>query len=862
MPTSLAVIGIELAAALAMLAPALRSFLKQPSNRVRRSFLAASFLFATGFVIDAVGRLAIYKPTVITDAFFRLAELFLLAGAVAFVHLAAVFPRRVAPRILPREGPRRRTRLFFLMLALILFAAALGLLNLSGLYVTGRFYRPADGTYYGEYGPAYWLNRIFIVTLFAIAIREQRRFLRFHERDPRRVHSRYFIYASGTLAFGFVAACALPLQKLENEFMAVQALLVFAFNSFLHNTLENLHLNYRTDFARYGVLLLSYLLTLLPLYFVVSALLEWSLRADPTVAAFALAGVFFVFHGLVRLLTPFLQRLFFKREARLDQKLAEFNRSVLQMQSMGGMRQLRRQIALFLEDIYAPRCLALYFPTRGEGESSRELAQDAGLARIADAESIPPQRLSPTLLAFLRQYRLESGEEGGLAADLIAQAERYGDPLAVERLTALAACGVEIILPLYGEDRRAAPGASAGGAGDAVATAADAEWPEAVIVLGLLSEGRPLDHGDLLWLRLLRTPALLALKNQELLGAMTELTERLEEENKRITSRLERDLQGFSQAGSAAAFVFKPGGRLAQVIAQAERFADMDAPVLITGETGSGKGAIARLIHGVSRRQGKFLTVNCSAIPRDLIENELFGHEKGAYTGAVEASEGLVARAAGGTLFFDEIGELPLEGQTKLLRLVQEGAFERIGSNETLQSTARFLFATNRNLEVEAQEGRFRLDLFFRISALEIHAPPLRERREDIPLLVDHFLWNAGRNMGREGLRFTPAALELLLRHNWPGNVRELENLILRAVALSEANLLDVDQLPVMFRDDMDFDRKRTHLERIGVERERLERELLLEAMRRSEGNQREAARLLNISRGSLQYRLRQYGLV
>jgi DNA-binding NtrC family response regulator len=530
------------------------------------------------------------------------------------------------------------------------------------------------------------------------------------------------------------------------------------------------------------------------------------------------------------------------------------------MQSMGGMRQLRRQIALFLEDIYAPRCLALYFPTRGEGESSRELAQDAGLARIADAESIPPQRLSPTLLAFLRQYRLESGEEGGLAADLIAQAERYGDPLAVERLTALAACGVEIILPLYGEDRRTAPGS--GGASDAVATAADAEWPEAVIVLGLLSEGRPLDHGDLLWLRLLRTPALLALKNQELLGAMTELTERLEEENKRITSRLERDLQGFSQAGSAAAFVFKPGGRLAQVIAQAERFADMDAPVLITGETGSGKGAIARLIHGVSRRQGKFLTVNCSAIPRDLIENELFGHEKGAYTGAVEASEGLVARAAGGTLFFDEIGELPLEGQTKLLRLVQEGAFERIGSNETLQSTARFLFATNRNLEVEAQEGRFRLDLFFRISALEIHAPPLRERREDIPLLVDHFLWNAGRNMGREGLRFTPAALELLLRHNWPGNVRELENLILRAVALSEANLLDVDQLPVMFRDDMDFDRKRTHLERIGVERERLERELLLEAMRRSEGNQREAARLLNISRGSLQYRLRQYGLV
>lgn len=297
---------------------------------------------------------------------------------------------------------------------------------------------------------------------------------------------------------------------------------------------------------------------------------------------------------------------------------------------------------------------------------------------------------------------------------------------------------------------------------------------------------------------------------------------------------------------------------MARILELAERFAEHDHPVLIEGETGTGKERVARIIHGLSSRQGPLVALNCSAIPGDLVENELFGHVQGAYTGADRDTEGYVQRAAGGSLFLDEIGDLPLMQQVKLLRLVQEGEFEKVGSSETLQTSLRFIFATNRQLDREVENGTFRSDLYYRIQTFSLRLPPLRERKADIPLLIDHYLWLASEQFNRTGLGFSREALTLLENYSWPGNVRELENLIFRCALLSPGSEIQVEQLPEPVRNhDLDYRRRKVEHLRETLEKE--EKSLLEAALSVAGGNQRQTARLLGISRGSLQHQLKKH---
>ena len=234
--------------------------------------------------------------------------------------------------------------------------------------------------------------------------------------------------------------------------------------------------------------------------------------------------------------------------------------------------------------------------------------------------------------------------------------------------------------------------------------------------------------------------------------------------------------------------VFKIVGRVAQ----------SDAPVLVTGESGTGKELVARAIHEYSpRRQGENDAINCGAIPENLLESELFGHEKGAFTGAVARRAGRFEQCDGGTLFLDEIGDMPASVQVKLLRVLQEGTFSRVGSNETMSSDVRIVAATNKDLANEVAEGNFREDLYYRLNVVEIHLPALRERPEDIPLLAEFFLQRISRKYGMARIRMSGEGVEALQKHHWPGNVRELENTMARACALATSDLLLPDDLPL-----------------------------------------------------------------
>jgi DNA-binding NtrC family response regulator len=231
---------------------------------------------------------------------------------------------------------------------------------------------------------------------------------------------------------------------------------------------------------------------------------------------------------------------------------------------------------------------------------------------------------------------------------------------------------------------------------------------------------------------------------------------------------------------------------LRRVRDQIAQVAATDSTVLIQGETGTGKELVARAIHEASaRRERPLVTVNCAALPRELVESELFGHEKGAFTGALAQRRGRFELAEGGTLFLDEIGELPPEAQAKLLRALQEREFERVGGSRVLRADVRVIVATNRNLEAEARAGRFRPDLYYRLNVFPIAVPPLRERRDDIAQLLQHFAGRAGRKLGRSADGISPAFIERARRHDWPGNVRELENLVERAMIVSNGGPLD-----------------------------------------------------------------------
>jgi len=300
-------------------------------------------------------------------------------------------------------------------------------------------------------------------------------------------------------------------------------------------------------------------------------------------------------------------------------------------------------------------------------------------------------------------------------------------------------------------------------------------------------------------------------------------------------------------------------GAMQEVLSVVRRVARSDATVLIRGESGTGKELIAKAIHYASpRATGALVKVNCAALAESLLEPELFGHEKGAFTGAVAARKGRFELADGGSLFLDEIGDLPLHLQVKLLRVLQEREFERVGSSRPIKVDVRLLAATHRNLEALVREGRFRDDLYYRINVVTIPLPPLRERREDLPLLIDHFLRTFSDKNAKSIRGLTREARAVLLRYDYPGNVRELENLIERAVVLTRDDVIGLPDLPLTL--DAQTAEPESGAGLVAAV-EGLERRMIREALAKADGTQTRAAELLGIGERVLRYKLKKYGL-
>ncbi len=301
-----------------------------------------------------------------------------------------------------------------------------------------------------------------------------------------------------------------------------------------------------------------------------------------------------------------------------------------------------------------------------------------------------------------------------------------------------------------------------------------------------------------------------------------------------------------------------------RVLSQAARVAQHDTTVLLQGETGTGKELLARAIHhNSSRRKQPFVAISCGAIPKDLVESELFGYVRGAFTGAQIAKQGLIEAADGGTLFLDEIGELPPDAQVKLLRVLQEGELQKVGSTVPSKVNVRVVAATHRNLLAMVEDGTFREDLYYRLAVVPLMIPPLRERREDIPELAEGLLKRAKERHGIANARLSPLVMRRLTEYSWPGNVRQLENVLERMLVLSASDLIGEDDLPA------ELSEPRASASRVwfdlpdeGVSLDSVERDLIVRALDRFSGNQTRAAAFLDISRRTLIYRMEKHGLV
>ena len=298
---------------------------------------------------------------------------------------------------------------------------------------------------------------------------------------------------------------------------------------------------------------------------------------------------------------------------------------------------------------------------------------------------------------------------------------------------------------------------------------------------------------------------------------------------------------------------------MAPVYEMIGQVAGSDATVLIRGESGTGKELIAQAVHYDSQRsEGPFVRVNCAALPEGLIESELFGHERGAFTGAVQQRLGRFERASGGTIFLDEIGDLPASVQVRLLRVLQEREFERVGGSRVLTADARVVAATNRDLEKDVEEGRFRTDLYYRLNVFPIHLPPLRERRTDIILLADHFIEKYNERHDRSIVRLSTPAIDLLMAYHWPGNVRELENAIERAALMADGEVIHARLLPPSLQMARPGDKRSGPL---NTQIDALEKELIIDALKANKGNRAAAARQLGITERIIGLRVGKYRL-
>ncbi|MBN1795766.1 MAG: sigma 54-interacting transcriptional regulator [Sedimentisphaerales bacterium] len=326
----------------------------------------------------------------------------------------------------------------------------------------------------------------------------------------------------------------------------------------------------------------------------------------------------------------------------------------------------------------------------------------------------------------------------------------------------------------------------------------------------------------------------------------------LSEENLRLRQELKTHFNISNMVGTSNA--------MKGVYKLIEQVADSNATVMIRGESGTGKDLVAHAIHYNSTRSSKpFVKVNCTALPETLLESELFGHEKGAFTGATERKIGRFERANGGTIFLDEIGDFSMNLQIKLLRVIQFREFERVGGNETIKANVRIIVATNKNLEEQIKERVFREDLYYRINVFPIYLPPLRERKDDIMLLADHFLEKLSGENNKRITRISTPAIEMLTSYHWPGNIRELENCIERAILLCDEDVIRSEHLPPslqMIR-KTDTTQGRSFIEII----ENKEKELVIDALKKCNGQQRKAAAELGLTERILGYKIKKYGI-
>jgi len=332
----------------------------------------------------------------------------------------------------------------------------------------------------------------------------------------------------------------------------------------------------------------------------------------------------------------------------------------------------------------------------------------------------------------------------------------------------------------------------------------------------------------------------------------------LNEENRYLRERMQKQDQESNIIGQSRA--------LWQVVQLADKVAPTAAAVLLSGESGTGKDLLARAIHKRSmRRDGPFFSINCASLTENLLESELFGHERGAFTGATDTKRGIFEAADKGTLFLDEISETGPSFQAGLLRVVQDGEFLRVGGNRHLKTDVRLISSSNRDIQEAIANGSFRQDLFYRLSAIQIHVPPLRERKEDIALLAAHFIEKYASELRRPAPTLSPEALLLLTEYSWPGNVRELRNTIERAMILGHGNVVTVEQLPKEIttcstqepENGLSF-----QLPEAGVRLSALEKQLVEQALDSTKGNQVQAARMLGISRDAFRSRMKKHGLL
>ena len=302
--------------------------------------------------------------------------------------------------------------------------------------------------------------------------------------------------------------------------------------------------------------------------------------------------------------------------------------------------------------------------------------------------------------------------------------------------------------------------------------------------------------------------------------------------------------------------------KMENVLSVALRAADSNATILITGENGTGKEVLARSIHCLSsRKEEPFFTVNIPALPESLLESELFGHEKYAFTGADKMKKGRFELADNATIFLDEIGDIPLTVQVKLLRVLQEHKFERIGSSKSIKVDVRIIAATNHDLEKKIKEKTFREDLFYRLNIVGIKIPPLRERKEDIIPLLEFFVKKYSKENNKSNIEISKEAVDLLLKYNYPGNIRELENIIERAVVLARTETITTDDLPSQLKDEMKYDNLQPESIKLNEQVELLEKKLIYDALIESNGNQTKAGSILGITERNLRYKLKKYNI-